>query len=37
MVRGYDPGKEDHEFDTRLGNLFFLFEKRSEDYKLITF
>ena len=24
MVRGYQPGREDHEFDPRLGN-FFLF------------
>ena len=22
MVRGYEPEKEDHEFDTRLGNFF---------------
>ena len=26
MVRGYEPGNEDHEFDPRLGNFFFLYE-----------
>ena len=22
MVRGYEPGREDHKFDPRLGNFF---------------
>ena len=29
MVKGYEHGREDHEFDPRLGN-FSLYEKRSE-------
>ena len=24
MVRGYEPGREDHEFEPRLGNFFLV-------------
>ena len=27
MVGGYEPGREDHEFDPRLGNLFLCISK----------
>ena len=36
MVRGYEPGRIDHEFDPRLGSFFVLYEKRSRDYQRIT-
>ena len=36
MVRGYEPGGEDHEFDPRLGNFISFLIKEVKNKQLIT-